>query len=177
MDPKKDDKKKDKLSEEEMNALLEQLKKYKKNKKQRFGITFLLHTNYLIHLVLSFMVNLIVAAALIGFSAGIDQPFVVLELLGFFLAIALVTLIENMTKILLYKYFTRVMLMSMGLISLMVFILIMYAVDLMLSTGFRFLGVEQIIVFSVFFTLIRFLFSSYLRRWFFHPPMRQNHRR
>jgi hypothetical protein len=161
----KPDKDPNKLSEEEIQEILERLKKQKKpNKNLSVAMGFMLHQNYLIHLLLSFGINLIIFAAVLGLAIGIDMPLVETNLLGFLFAVGLLTFIENFVKILMFKYFTRVMILSMGLLSVMVQILILYGIDLLLGSEFEFSHIERLIVFAFAFSLLRLVASYYLRR-------------
>ena len=159
----KDPKKKD---EEELLKLLEELKKQqqKRPKKVSISLGFLLHRNYLIHLALSYAINLILFAVLIGFSSSIDQPLIDVKLEGFILGVTLFTLLENFVKILLFKYFTRFMILTLGLFSVLVQMMILVVTDRFIDPGFEFEGVEHLMIFAFIFSILRVIFSGYLRR-------------
>lgn len=154
-----------KPSEEELLKILEEIKKQQEKKPKRvsFSLGFLLHRNYLIHLAISLVINLILFAVLIGFSASINQPLMEINLPGYFIGIVLFTFAENFIKLLLFKYFTRLMLLSMGLMSIFVQIILLVSIDYLIM-GFRFNGVDHLIVFTFIFSLFRLIFSSYLRK-------------
>ena len=154
-----------KPSEEELLRILEEIKKNqeKKPKKVSLSLGFLLHRNYLIHLAISLGINFVLFAVIIGLTSGINQPILSVELPAFFIGIILFTLVENFVKLLLFKYFLRFMLLSMGLFSVFIQILILAIVDFMLL-DFSFNGVDHLIVFAFIFSIFRLIFSSYLRK-------------
>ena len=157
-----------KLDEEEILALLEELKKRKQSKKVSVSLGFLLHRNYMIHMILSLGVNLLIAAVVFGLTVGINQPLVSMEVIGFIMAIMLLTLVENFVKILLFEYLARAMILSMGLLSVVVQILILYVIDIILVDGFHFISVENIIIFAFSFSILRLVLATYLRRWLYY---------
>jgi len=161
-----------KPSEEEIKKLIEQLNKKKSSKNTAVSFGFLLHKNYVVHMVFSLLINFLISAVVIGLASGINQPLVEMEILGYILAIVLLTMLENFVKILLFKYFMRAMILSMGLISILVQILILAFIDMILTRGFHFIGVEHLIIFSFIFTILRFVLSTYLRRWLFMKKIR-----
>ncbi|AUD64206.1 hypothetical protein BK011_00290 [Tenericutes bacterium MZ-XQ] len=161
-----------KPSEEDIKKLIEQLNKKKSSKNTAVSFGFLLHKNYVVHMVLSLLINFLISAVVIGLASGINQPLVELEILGYILAIILLTLIENFVKILMFKFFMRAMILSMGLLSILVQIVILAFIDMILIRGFRFIGVEHLIIFSFIFTILRFVLSTYIRRWLFMKKIR-----
>ncbi|HAX01963.1 MAG: hypothetical protein A2Y45_02730 [Tenericutes bacterium GWC2_34_14] len=172
MNDQKPDKDPNKLSEEELKVLFEQIKKQKKaNKNLSVALGFMLHKNYVIHLLLSLAINLLIFAVVLGLAIGIDAPLVDMTVTGFIFAVILLTLIENFVKILLFKYITRIMIFSMGLMSVMVQIIILYAIDLLLTEGFHFINLERLMIFSFAFSLLRLVISIYLRRFLYNEKI------
>ncbi len=165
MNPNDHQKDPKKPSEEELLRILEELKKQqeKKPKKVSISLGFLLHRNYLVHLLISLAINLVLFAVIIGFSSSINQPIININLPGYFLGVILFTFLENFLKLLLFKYFIRFMLLSMGLMSVVAQIMILAIIDQLLI-GFDFNGVDHLIVFTFIFSLLRLIFSSYLRK-------------
>jgi hypothetical protein len=162
-DPKKQE-------EEDLLELIEQIKKehYQQQEQQKpkgvaVSLGFLLHKNYVVHLALSFGINMILFAVLIGLTSGINQPLLDINVPGFLIGVTLFTLIENFVKILLFKYFARIMILSLGLLSVFTQIMILAITDFSLI-GFDFNGVEHLIIFSFTFSILRLIFSSYVRR-------------
>jgi hypothetical protein len=170
-DPKKQE-------EEDLLELIEQIKKehyqqqllekqqkqqQEKPKKVAISFGFLLHKNYVVHMAMSFGINMILFAVLIGLTSGINQPLLDINVPGFLIGVTLFTLVENFVKILLFKYFARVMILSLGLLSVISQIMILAITDFTLI-GFDFIGVEHLIVFSFTFSILRLIFSSYVRR-------------
>lgn len=167
MDPNKDNEKKNNnLNEEEANQLMEDIKKHQSIKKRFAIFNFLLHPNYLIHLALSFCVNTVITAVVIGFSSLFDDSILTVDIIGFILAMLLLTLIENLVKILLYKYYTKLMFSSFGLISFLVLVLNLALIHVLLQTGFHFNGVAYMVLFAIFISIFRTIFSQYIRRIF-----------
>ncbi|MFA5470705.1 MAG: hypothetical protein WCZ00_03475 [Acholeplasmataceae bacterium] len=161
-----------KPSEEEIKKLIEQLKKNNSTKNTAVSFGFLLHKNYVVHMVFSLVINFLISAVVIGLAIGIKQPLIEMEILGYVLAIILLTLIENFVKILMFKYFMRIMILSMGLLSVLIQILILASIDLILVQGFHFINVEHLIIFSFGFSILRFVLSTYLRRWLYTKKIR-----
>jgi hypothetical protein len=114
----------------------------------------------------------LISAVVIGLASGINQPLVELQVIGYVLAIILLTMIENFVKILMFKFFMRAMILSMGLLSILVQILILAFIDMILIEGFQFINVEHLIIFSFIFTILRFVLSTYIRRWLFMKKIR-----
>lgn len=168
---KKDEKDPNKLTEEELLQLLEELKKRKKSKRVSVTLGFMLHKNYVIHMILSLSVNLLIASVVFGLGIGINQPFVSMNVLGFLLAIILLTLVENFVKILMFKYLARAMIFSMGLLNVMAQIIILFAIDMLLVEGFHFLHIESLIIFAFIFSAFRLVISIYLRKWIYSEKL------
>jgi len=163
-DPK-NEKDQNKLSEEEIRIIIEELKKQnKKPKKFTVALGFLLHKNFVVHMVLSFVINLVISIAVIGLAIGLSAPIIEFTVTGFILAIAFLTVFENFVKILMFKYFSRIMILSMGLLSVTIQIIILFLTDLILTKGFHFIGIEQLIVFSFVFSILRLFVSIYIRK-------------
>jgi hypothetical protein len=172
MNDQKPDKDPNKLSEEELKAIFEQIKKQKKaNKNLSVALGFMLHKNYVIHMLLSLTINLLIFAVVLGLAIGLDAPLVDMTLTGFIFAVILLTLFENFVKILLFKYITRIMIFSMGLMSVMVQIMILYAIDLILTEGFHFISLERLMIFAFSFSLLRLVISIYLRRFLYNEKI------
>jgi uncharacterized membrane protein YvlD (DUF360 family) len=166
---KEDEKKKneqDEISEEEIKKLIDELNKQKGPKKVSISLSFLLHKNYLIHLSLSLLVNYVLSAVVFGLAIGIGEPFVLIKFQGFIVAILLLTLTESFIKILLFKYLFKIMIYSFGAINLLVQIVILYFIDLLVPTGFTFIGIHHLIIFSMIFSGLRLVLSTYIRLWF-----------
>lgn len=160
-----------KPTEEELLALLEELKRNKGSKGIPLSLGFLLHRNYLIHLLLSFGINFLISAVVLGLAIGINQPLIDTTVLGYVLAIILLTLIENVVKLLLFKYLTRIMILSMGILSVFVQIIILYGVDLIVNPGFAFNGIEHLFIFAFSFSILRVILSNYIRRWLYRERL------
>lgn len=168
----KPDKDPNKLSEEEIKAILEEIKKKNKTTKNlNVTLGFMLHKNYVIHLGLSLAVNLLIFAVVLGLAIGVNMPIVDMTLPGFLFAVILLTLFENFVKILLFKYATKLMLYSMGLLSVLVQIIILYGIDIILTEGFHFLGVDRLMAFAFIFSILRLIVSIYLRRLIYHEKI------
>lgn len=164
---KKDEKDKhDEISEEEIKKLIEELNKQKGPKKVSISLGFLLHRNYLIHLSLSLVINYILSAVVFGLAIGIGEPFIVIEFQAYLVAIFLLTLAENFIKILLFKYLFKIMIYSFGALNLLVQIIILYFISVLIPFGFRFIGIHHLIIFSMIFSGLRLILSTYIRLWF-----------
>jgi uncharacterized membrane protein YvlD (DUF360 family) len=135
------------------------------------GLVFMLHSNYAVHMTLSFLLNVLAAAVVIGFSEAIKQPLIAFTLLGFLFAMGLLTLLENFVKLLLYTFLTKLMLMSMGMVALMVQVILLYVTDLVLPVGFAFESAESILMFAVIFSVLRLFMSIRVRRFMKTAPV------
>jgi hypothetical protein len=160
--PDKDQKK----DEEELKALIEALKNQQGPKRVAIPMGFLLHRNFMVHMILSFVVNYILSAGVFGLLSGLGFSVLNMTFVGYILGILLFTLSENFVKILMFKYMAKLMLYSMGLLSITVQIIIFYVVDLLLIEGFHFITVEGLILFAFIFTFLRLILSVYIRLWF-----------
>lgn len=134
------------------------------NKNYKVKISFLLHKKFSMHMALSLIFNTITAAVIFGFAAGINQPIVSINPIGFIIAMLLLTLLENFVKLLAFKYILKYMLLSFGLISYIILILLFFSVDLMLGPTFLFLGIEHLMIFTLLFALIRFSITRIYQR-------------
>ena len=161
-----------KPSDEEIQKLLEQLKKNQSGKSTALSFGFLLHRNYVVHMTFSLLINFLISAVVIGLAIGVKAPLLEIEIIGYALGIILLTLIENFVKILMFKYFMRAMILSMGILSVLTQILILYAVDVMIVTGFHFPGIQELIIFSLLFSGLRFMVSIYVRRRIYTKKIR-----
>ena len=173
MNDQKPDKDPKKLTEEELLEMLEQLKKQKRSTTRHLSVAlgFMLHKNYIIHLILSLTVNLLMFAVVLGLAIGLDWPLVDVTLIGFIFAVLLITFMENFIKILMFKYLFKAMLYSLGLLSVMIQIMILYAIDLVLVEGFHFISVERLIIFAFTFSISRLIISIYLRRFLYNEKI------
>ncbi len=169
-DPKKN-------SDEELKKLIDELKRrnYKNSVFTSFG--FMLHRDYVVHLLLSLGINIIIMATVMGISIGIGEPLVATNsIMGFLLAATLLTLLENMVKILLYRYAFRAILYSLGILSLAITMLIFYVINLIMQEGFYFESFIYLLIFTVGFTFFRLVLSTYVRRWMYIKNKRFNRR-
>ncbi len=167
----KNDKDPKKPTEEELLELLKELKNRKNNKRIPLSLGFLLHRNYLIHMILSLIVNFVISAVVLGFAAGIHQPLMSITILGYLLGILMLTVVENFVKILMFKYLLRIMILSLGILSVFVQIIILYGIDLVLQQGFQFNGVESLFIFAFIFSILRVICSNYIRRWLYRERL------
>ena len=65
-----------KPSEEEIKKLIEQLKKNNSTKNTAVSFGFLLHRNYVVHMVFSLVINFLISAVVIGLAIGIKHPLI-----------------------------------------------------------------------------------------------------
>jgi len=136
-------------------------------KQYKVKIGFLLHKKFSIHILLSMILNLLASAVIIGFSAGVSQPILAIEPLGYVIGILLFTLTDNFIRILLYKYLLKYMIMSFGIISYILMVLQFFMVDSVLGPTFAFLGVEHLLIFILFFAILRWGLTYYYQRYMF----------
>ena len=166
-----------KKSKDELKKLLDELK-HKNSRKNKFSyFGFMLHKDYVIHLLLSFGINIVMMATVMGISIGIGEPLAIIsDITSFLLVTILLTLIENMIKILLYRYAFRAILYSLGLLSFATTMLIFYVITLIMHEGFHFDNFLNLFIFAIGFTFFRLVLSTYVRRWMYMKNNRLNRR-
>lgn len=158
------DKEKDELTEEDIQKIIDELKQQKSSKKIAISFGFLNHPNFIVHLIMSFLINLLISAVVFGLASGINQKIVIMTPVGFFIAITFLTFVENFVKILSFKYFPRVMMMSFGSLNVILQIIILFSIDKLMEVGFHFTSFEALVVFSIIFSIFRFILSNYIRK-------------
>jgi len=128
-------------------------------------VSFLLHPKYSVHMLLSFLLNILASAVVIGLAIGVGEPLVSMDPIGYITAIMLFTFLENFVKLLVYRYFIKYVYLSFGLISLIINILLLFMVDAMLGAAFAFKGIEHLMIFTVFFAIIKYILTHYYQRY------------
>ncbi len=156
----------DELSEEELKELIEQFKNQKNTRKISLSLGFMLHRSFGMHMLLSFAVNLLIGAVVNGLAIGLGAPLMVLTISGFFVGITLLTLAENLVKLLLFRFLFKWMIYSFGVLNIVAQILILYLISQTFGKGFEFLGLHHLFIFSLLFTGLRLMMSTYIRLWF-----------
>lgn len=63
------------------------------------------------------------------------------------------------------------MIFSMGLLSVAVQIIILYIIDVILSEGFHFIGIDRLMAFAFIFSILRLIISVYLRRMLYNEKI------
>lgn len=159
-DPKQD-------PEEELKRLMKELEGYKNSKNTSLSFAFLLHRNFVVHLCLSLILNFLMSATVIGITIAFEYEIVQMEIIGFVLAVILLTVMENSVKILLFKYGLKLMIYSLGIVSWIVNLLIWYIASMIVGPGFEFLSLWNLMMYALLFSVMRFIASVYLRRWLY----------
>ena len=160
----------DKETENEIHEIIDEIEK-KKRKKVSITLGFLLHKQFMIHLGLSLFINYALAAMVLGLAIGIRHPLMKINLLGFFIGILLLTVVENFVKILLLKYIYKIMAYSFGILNVVIQILILYLISAMMPKTFMFNGLSELIAFSIIFSGLRLIVSTYLRSYLYHEKI------
>lgn len=162
-----------KPSEEELKRIIEELRQNSSKRKSMLNFGFMLHKDYLIHLLLSLAINTLILAVVMGLAIGVGDPLVQMnDIATFLLAAVLLTLIENTIKILLYRYAFRAILYSVGLLSITITFIIFYVIDLILQGHFHFTDMLRLLIFTIGFTFFRLVLSTYVRRWIYTKNIR-----
>lgn len=170
MNPNKQDP--NKKSEEELKKLIDELKKNSEKRKSAFNFGFMLHRDYLIHILLSLAINTVILAVVMGIAIGIGDPLIEMNgILSFLLASMLLTLLENFVKILLYRFAFKAVLYSFGLLSVSITFVLFYVVDEILQGNFHFTNILNLLVFTIGFTFFRLVLSTYVRRFLYTKNM------
>ena len=157
-----DDHDKDDLTEEEIRKMIDESKQVNKLK-IGYDIGFILHKNFGYHVLFTLIVNLLSSSILIGLTSQI-YPLIDITLVGFFVGMFLYTLMELIIKIIMIRFLLKPIIYSFGLILYIVNVTLFWLTDLMVDRFDYELHVENIFIFTIGFMLLRFIFTTYVRK-------------
>ncbi len=161
-DHNNDDHNQDEFTEEEIRKLIEDSKQVNEFK-VGYNIGFILHKNFGYHILLTLIINLLASSILIGLTSQI-YPLIDITLIGFLIGMCLYTVMELIVKILLIRFFLKSIIYSFGLILYVVNVTLFWLGDFMVDRFDFKPHVENIFLYTVGFMLIRFVFSTYVRK-------------
>lgn len=156
-----------KLTEEEKKAL-EALKEALDNdpeiiRQRRIVLMFSygLHPNFLIHVVLMLLINLVVMSSILGIPnfGVVKDPWL------YVMCVVLFTFIELSIKMLITRLLQAKRLYSVGLVDLI--LIPIFYLTLVLPKAILFDHVWKIVIFVVGFLVIRFFVSYYIKKYFY----------
>jgi hypothetical protein len=152
----------DELTEEELRQLLEDARKVH-HLKAGYDIGFILHRNFGYHILFTLIINLLVGGIIVGITSRF-YPLIGVTWPGLVLGLVLYTLMELIIKILLIRFLLKPIIYSFGLIFYVLNVVLFWITDVIVD-GFDFkLKIENIFIFTIFFMLLRLLFSTYVRK-------------
>ncbi|HKL61413.1 MAG TPA: hypothetical protein VJY66_03415 [Acholeplasma sp.] len=154
-----EDKKTDEELEAELKALIETLSKESKKSKLLSVASFGLHKNFGLNILLMYLVNLL----LFMVTSGLTKLLVVDDPLGFFVGVLLFTLLEITIKMMVLRFLLKYVLQSFGLILVLISVLLIY-ISVDLTSGLYFIGVFDLIGFSILFLVLRFMVNYYIKK-------------
>ncbi|CCV63710.1 Membrane protein of unknown function [Alteracholeplasma palmae J233] len=161
---KNDDDEKKELTQEEIEELLNTLKdKNANNTGTILNFGLLLHPKMTVHLIVTWIINLLVFAVVSGILNQIS-PTIYFNLTSYLLGVSLFTLIEFVFKIIFLKFFLRIVLMSFGMILYVIQVACFYLVDLVVP-NFDFYTIEGVFIFTICFSIVRLIISRYIRKY------------
>lgn len=161
-DHNNDDHDKNDLTEEEIRKLIDESKQVNQLK-LGYDFGFILHKNFGYHVLFTLIVNLLSSSILIGITSQI-YPLMDVTLIGFLVGMFLYSLMELVIKILLIRYLIKPIIYSFGLILYILNVTLFWLSDLMVDRFDFLLHVENIFIFTLGFMLLRFIFTTYVRK-------------
>lgn len=150
----------DKLKEEIEKLIKEQTSP----KNISFQMGFLLHKRFGMHILLTLMTNLLVAAIIIGLSRITISFVEVYSFEAFFIAITLYTFIEIPIKLLSLKYMFKYIVRSFGFIFFIYNVAIFFVVSLMVNDFDFLIDPLNVVFFTIAFTVLRSILNIYIRK-------------
>ncbi len=160
---KKEDK--EKLTKEEKEALEEIVKKMEEDpkviKRRRLILMFSygLHPNFFVHALLMLIVNIIVLST----SLGLLHLGVVKDVWLYLLGVVLFTFVEISIKIFLARLLGQRVIYSVGFVDL--FLVFLFYVIFVPTDAIKFTHAWEIVIVAIFFLIIRFFVSYYIKKY------------
>ena len=156
----------EKLAKEVANMISDATENNNKESQKKVTVVlgFLLHPNKYWHLVLSFILNNLVAFPLLGIFRHYDIELISSSTLFIFIALAFFTFGEFVVKMIIIKWMPKLMIYSFGLIFFLFYFLIFIIIDQIMGKYFSFTGVYDWLVFVTVFSVTRLIISVYFRR-------------
>jgi len=154
-------------NDDERKKLIEQLEKLSKEANSSgvaFRLGFLLHRSFGMHILITYLINLLCAGIVIGFSRALYLIVEVYSFEAFFFAITLFTLIETAFKLISLRYIFKIVVQSLGLVFYITNLIIFWIVSQMVPDFTFLLDPANIFVFTIIFMMIRTLFTTYIRK-------------
>lgn len=150
----------DDLDEEKLKALMNE----KAPLKLGYKLGFILHPNFSVHILLTFIINLIVGGVVVGLYAAFYPIILVDTLIAFVIGMILYTTMEIIIKMLLIAFLWKLVIQTFGLLFFILNVGLFYIMDIMIEPIHFLYDASNIFVYTLSFMLVRLLFSTYVRR-------------
>ena len=129
-----------------------------------YKLGFMLHDNFSIHVVYTLIINLLSSAAVIGIFSAFSPVVKVDNIWTFLIAMIFYSLMELMIKILVIRFFFKMIIQSFGL-PFYIINLVLFFLTTLLVPEFSFLTDPQnIFIFTLGLMVLRLLLSTYTRK-------------
>lgn len=170
----KDEKDKKELTEQEKEEAREKLEKdlikaleedetFQKHKRFALLFSYGLSSNLFMHIVLSFLVNIVLFSAVLGITElGVIQDHFI-----YLLSVILFTFVEISIKITLRKVVPNLMIRSFGIVDLIIEVMLFYII-FVLFDGVLFDHPYKLFVYVLLFSVLRFFVNYYIRKFFYN---------
>lgn len=156
-------------SKEDLKELLNTIEKMANNNKKEVVVIFgiLLHHNKLIHLIITMIMNFAITFAILGFFDGLIKY----KLWAVIVSIFIFSIYEYIIKILMIRFFPKIVISSVGFIFVIGYILFFAIYDFIIN-DYQFVSVFTMIGFLLIFLSVRFILSSYIRKSLYNKKKR-----
>lgn len=138
-----------------------------KNKQKmliQYQLGFVIHLNFVVHVILLTIINFLVAGIVIGITGQI-YPIVKIENFSVFvIAILLYTATEIFIKHVVVRYLYKIILLTFGLLFYLVNLASFWIVNLSLEQISFLNDGTNIFTFTLLFMIVRMLFTTYVRK-------------
>lgn len=127
----------------------------------KFG--YFLHDNFSLHILLTVIVNLLSFGIVMGFAKEYLRIADIYSYQGFFVVVVMYSLFETTLKILAMSLFLKIVIRSFGSLFLVINMLLFWIISLLVVDFTFFVNPFNIVTFTILFTIIRTLFTLYVR--------------
>ncbi len=148
------------LDEEKLKQILSE----KTPLKIGYHFGYILHPNFGMHILLTFLLNLLVGGVVTGLFIAVYPIIHIENLTAFFFGIILFTMMELVIKMIMIAYLWRIIIQTFGLLFFILNVGLFYVMDLMIEPIHFLYDASNIFVFTLSFMVVRLLFSLYIRK-------------
>src|SRR5690606_17995066 len=129
-----------------------------------YKLGFMLHDNFSVHVLLTLIVNLLSSAAVIGIFSAFAPVVKVDNSWTFLIAMIFYSLMELMIKILVIRFFWKMIIQSFGLPFYIINILLFFLTTILVPEFSFLTDPQNIFIFTLAFMILRLLLSTYIRK-------------